>query len=140
MKRRWGTGSKTVAASRRSYGSGNNSGKFDAAELWKMVGNSFFPSPGEASLATSSVRGIPTSYAQLEAVMLLEKKAAELAEAECRAKNVLDKLEEKKIWQHQKFDEITTKFWQLLRSSSDADLMRNAITRDQYIGVSEFEF
>ena len=51
-------------------------------------------------------------------------------------KLIVSKLEEKKIWLHPKFEEITTKYWQLLRSAPDADLMTNAITRDQYITVS----
>lgn len=47
------------------------------------------------------------------------------------------KIEEKKMCAHQKFEEITTKYWQLLKDSFDDSTTKTNIPKSYYIEVSD---
>lgn len=46
------------------------------------------------------------------------------------------RIEEKKMCAHLKFEEITTKYWQLIKKSLETDFTINTISKPQYITVS----
>jgi len=45
------------------------------------------------------------------------------------------KIEEKKMYNHLKFEEITTKYWQLLKSSEESDFKSKGISQGLYTEV-----
>ena len=52
---------------------------------------------------------------------------------------VAAKVEAKKIYFSPRFEEITAKYWQLLRGDKSADLADCSVTKAQYISVSVFK-
>jgi hypothetical protein len=50
---------------------------------------------------------------------------------------VASKVEAKKIYFSPRFEEITSKYWQLLRGDKGADLSAISVSKAQYVGVSK---
>jgi hypothetical protein len=48
------------------------------------------------------------------------------------------KVEAKKIYFSPRFEEVTAKYWQLLRADKGADLADCSVSKGQYVGVSDY--
>jgi hypothetical protein len=46
------------------------------------------------------------------------------------------RIEEKKMCAHQKFEEVTTKYWQLIKTSLETEYSSTNITKAQYTKVT----
>ena len=46
------------------------------------------------------------------------------------------RIEEKKMCAHQKFEDITTKYWQLIKKSLESDFTTNTIPKAHYVTVT----